>query len=80
MTIVLSDDRSGFEVECDTCRDLADETFDSFSAAIWWIRSSNWLAETDDDGETWTHRCPECIKPEGKRLEKAREMFGIVKD
>ncbi len=75
MTIEREPD--GIVVQCDTCLDVHDETFESFSAAIRWVQLSAWLAETEDDGETWTHRCTDCIVPSGGRLENAREMFGI---
>ncbi len=69
-----------FLVQCDECLEVNEETFETFRAAIDWVRSSAWVAETDDDGETWTHRCPDCIVPAGGRLQTAQEMFGIVKD
>ena len=80
MSIFLEKDYGGFGLECDHCLDVHDETFDSFSAAIWWVRLSNWIAETDDDGSTWTHRCPDCLMGgDGTRLDQARRMFGVVR-
>ncbi len=78
MTIDRED--GGFIVQCDTCLDVYEEVFKTFRAALNWVRLSAWVPETDDDGETWTHRCTDCIAPAEGRLEKAREMFGVVDD
>lgn len=64
-------------VECDICGDVHDEEFESFGAALDFVRRGPWVPETEDDGTTWTHRCPSCIpSATGSRLDRAKALFG----
>ena len=73
--MTIHKDDGEFSVECNTCGSLHPEEFETFGAALAFVRQGPWQPRTDDGGVTWTHLCSDCMATSESPLERAKRLF-----
>jgi len=48
-----------FVVVCDCCREPVEDSFESFSEALEWVKNNGWESTFKKSG--WENICPDCL-------------------